>query len=60
MAYKIAQDGGEIDELHDECVHAESLGETKYPGMTYEQGVLAAIRWLTDADADHPLKDEEV
>ena len=27
-------------------VQSARMGETKYPGMTYEQGVKAAIEWL--------------
>lgn len=34
-------------------------GETKYPSDTYEQGVLATLRWLTDQIEDHPLEGED-
>ena len=33
----------EIDNVLNECMEKEELGETKYPGMTYEQGVKAAL-----------------
>lgn len=36
----------EIDNLLNECMEKEELGETKYPGMTYEQGVKAALEWV--------------
>ena len=36
----------EINNVLNECAEREDLGETKYPGMTYEQGVRNAIEWL--------------
>lgn len=36
----------EIDELLNRCVEAEETGESAYPGMSYEQGIKAAIEWL--------------
>ena len=35
----------EIDNVLNECMEKEELGETKYPGMTYEQGIKAALEW---------------
>ena len=34
----------EIDNVLNECIEKEELGETRYPGMTYEQGIKAAFR----------------
>ena len=36
----------EIDNVLNECSEHEELGESKYPGMTYEQGIKNAIEWL--------------
>lgn len=36
----------EINNVLNECSECEDLGESKYPGMTYEHGVKAAIEWL--------------
>lgn len=36
---------------------AEEDGFSVYPGMTYEQGIMAAIKWLTEPDADNPFDD---
>lgn len=50
----------EIDDLKCRCFESMQDGAGKYPGMTYEQGVVAAIDWLTthdDDDAD-PMADE--
>lgn len=44
----------EIDELLNRCVEAEETGESAYPGMSYEQGIKAAIEWLVE-DLDYPF-----
>ena len=35
----------EIDNVVNECAEREELGETKYPGKTYEEVVKAALEW---------------
>ena len=39
----------EIDALLNKCVDAEEFG-SEYPGMSYEQGIIAAIEWLNGGD----------
>ena len=46
----------QINELLNECTDYEEEGTSKYPGMTYEQGIKAAIEWLL-YDGIHPLDD---
>lgn len=47
----------EIDEQIGRCVDAmESPSGSKYPGMSYEEGVLAAIDWLTGETDDPPME----
>lgn len=36
----------EINAASDWCRDTEETGESNYPGMTYEQGVLAALDWM--------------
>lgn len=48
--------GDEIDDVMNQCMAAENDGTSKYPGMTYEQGVAAAIRWM-EGDGVNPLED---
>ena len=43
-------------DLLNQCAEAADAGESKYFGMTYEQGVEAAIRWM-QGDGPHPLED---
>lgn len=40
----------QIDELLNRCTEAEETGESAYPGMSYEQGIKAAIEWLDGGD----------
>ena len=48
----------EIYALMNKCVEAECEGTTKYRGMTYEQGIKAAIEWLLGLSIDgNPLED---
>lgn len=54
--YQVKRADAEIDDLLNKCLDAEDEGASKYPGMTYEQGVRAAIEWLT-GNAGHPLEE---
>lgn len=40
----------QIDDLLNRCAEAEETGESVYPGMSYEQGIKAAIEWLDGGD----------
>jgi hypothetical protein len=46
----------EIYALYDQCVEYENKDISKFPGMTYEQGVKATIAWLFDG-CENPLDD---
>lgn len=45
----------DMNDVLNRCTAAEDEGATAYPGMSYEQGVSVAIRWLTDVYAPHPF-----
>lgn len=45
----------EIADLYNQCVESENEGESKYFGMTYEQGIKNCLDWLEGGD--HPLND---
>lgn len=45
----------EIDEAINQAVEQEDEGGTKWPGMSYEQGVSAALRWATGQSDEHPM-----
>ena len=55
--YFIEREDKEIDELLNACANSEAEGRSKFPGMTYEQGIQAAIRWMTDKEEINPLED---
>ena len=46
----------EIDELFERCVESENSNESAYSGMTYEQGIKAAIDWLFNG-MEYPFED---
>lgn len=48
----------EIYEVLDECLNSENTSTSIYPGMSYEQGVKAAIEWIIGDTEDHPINDE--
>lgn len=45
------------DEINEVLHQAEGDGASKWPGMTYEQGVAAAIRWI-QGDGENPMSDD--
>jgi len=52
----IVRSEAEISDVLGKCVDAMDTGSA-YPGMTYEQGVEYAIKWLTERDADPVFED---
>ena len=46
----------EIDALENESVEHTNFG-TKFRGMSYEDGIIAALRWLREEDAPQPMSD---
>ena len=46
----------EIDEVMNECIVQIDKGTSKYPGMSYEEGVAAALRWIQE-EGENPMKD---
>lgn len=50
----MTQTDDEIKEQLD--LSMENEGKSKWPGMTYEQGVEAALRWVLDGDTP-PMAD---
>jgi len=52
---QVVRSHAEIDGLLNRCAEQEDEGGSIYPGMTYEHGITATVRWLEDAAAPHPL-----
>lgn len=57
--YQITKTDEQINDLIQKCMDSEDKGGSKYPGMTYEQGIKAALDWVMDTGMDdfHPLDD---
>lgn len=47
----------DIWDLLNQCADAEETEDSKYPGMSYEQGIKAAIEWITGDIDIHPIND---
>ncbi len=46
----------QIDEVVNKCVESEETGVSRWPGMTYEQGVKAALEWV-QGYGENPIED---
>lgn len=58
MRYKIKRKGNEIDAQLNTAAAWEDAGDSSVTGMTYEQGVAAAIKWLTGDTEEWPIQEE--
>lgn len=47
----------EVDEQMNRASESIEKGTTRWPGMSYEQGVDAALRWVTGQDDSEPMED---
>lgn len=57
MQPQIVVDEEAIEELLNKCIEASDSGKSKFPGMKYEEGVQAAVEWMTGQRDEHPLDD---
>lgn len=48
----------EIDDQINEAYEKEDEGGSRWPGMSYEQGVLAALRWVTGEEPTGPMNED--
>lgn len=48
----------QIDEVLNECTQQEEKGGSRWPGMTFEQGVQATLEWVSGDRDVSPLVDE--
>lgn len=58
MVYCIKRPNSEIDEQMNWAVEAEEAGSSAVPGMTYEQGVKAALDWVLGFTNTPPIEEE--
>lgn len=57
--YLLKRTNDEIDNVLNSAADWEERGGSAVPGMTYEQGVAAGIRWAIGDTEEHPIGPEE-
>jgi len=48
----------QIDEALNAASESMEAGVSKWPGMTYEQGVDATIRWMSGESDESPMSED--
>lgn len=56
--YKVKRTDTEINDLLNSAAAWEERGGSAVPGMKYEQGVAAGVKWLIGDTEDHPIDTE--
>lgn len=52
----VIRETNEIEDTIDRALQLNGQGRSNYPGMTYEQGVEDALRWvLNQSGAENPM-----
>ncbi len=55
MPYSIKRTNDEIDGQLNTCYEQMDAGGSRYPGMTFEEGVQQALDWVTGTLDEAPL-----
>jgi len=53
IKYEMKRSAAEIDALISKCVDLSAL--SRFPGMTYEQGIRETLEWIIGDTDDYPL-----
>jgi hypothetical protein len=56
--YEVKRSDEEIDELINKCHEQANKGRSKYPGMSFEEGVREALDWVFGDQEENPLAEE--
>jgi len=48
----------EIAEVENRAAESAGKGRSVYPGMSYEEGIDAVLRWLFNPDEDPPFEED--
>lgn len=56
--YKLKRTNKEIDDVLNSAAAWEEQGGSGVPGMTYEQGVSAGVKWAIGDTEDHPIEED--
>lgn len=57
MSYTLTPNDSAIDDLLNEVGSSVDDGHEHFPGLSYEDGILEATRWLLGLSLDHPYED---
>lgn len=55
---EIARTDDEINDLRNDVAERIDQGGSRYPGMSYENGIDEVLSWLFGENEDHPYVDE--
>lgn len=58
--YSVGRTDEEIDKVMNEAAEQRDKGGSRWPGMSYEEGVLAALEWIFAGPKDdfqNPMED---
>ncbi len=53
--YEVVVIDNEIDDVIDKCTEQISKGGSQWAGMSYEEGVRAALDWIVGNSEDNPM-----
>lgn len=56
---ELARTDEEIQQQISEALTTARLGQSRWRGMSYEQGVVAALEWVTGDEDEAPMEDGE-
>ncbi|QGJ89476.1 hypothetical protein PBI_SMARTIES_73 [Microbacterium phage Smarties] len=48
----------DVDDVINDAHEQIDNGGSRWPGMSYEQGLVAGLQWVTGETDDHPYEDE--
>lgn len=57
--YALARTDEEIADCTARAIESKDEHGTRWPGMSFEEGVIAALDWLTGESDDHPMESEQ-
>lgn len=51
------RDIDEVEEVRADALEQTEMGESKFPGMSYEEGVAATLAWVFGETDESPMED---
>ncbi len=57
VMHNLARTDDEINDLRNDVAERIDQGGSRFPGMSYEQGIEEVLSWLFGESGDHPYDD---